>query len=179
MFLESGKIGLRPLERDDLKQAQIWRNNAEVRESFREYRPLNLADQERWFDSLKDGRSIMFAIIFHGDEATPRFIGVCGLTYIDMHNRSAEISWYVGVKKYQGHDQEIIKMLLRYGFEELGLHRIFAECYAFAADRITILAQVGLQHEGIIRDVVYRHGVFHNSHMLSILEGEWRSQVAL
>lgn len=177
MFLYSGKIGLRSLEREDLKQAQLWRNDPEVRESFREYRPLSMADQERWFDSLKD-KSIMFAIMIH-DEAAPRFIGVCGLTYIDWHNRSAEMSWYVGVKKYQGHDQEIIQMLLKYGFDELGLHRIFAECYALAEDRRHQLMIAKFEQEGVLKEVVFRHGRYWASTMFAILEDAWRLQVGI
>lgn len=173
MFLESRNVGLRPIEREDLAQMRDWRNDPEVRESFREFRPLNMQNQEKWFESLKDGRNIMFAI-----EKKPKrygaFIGVCGLCYVDQHNRSAEISYYVGDKRWGGkYDKEIIRLLLKYGFEELGLHRIHSESYVFAADR-SIEDECGFKREGVRRDVVFRHGRFWNSVTFSILEDEWK-----
>jgi RimJ/RimL family protein N-acetyltransferase len=131
-----------------------------------------MQNQEKWFESLQDGRNIMFGI-----ETKPKryatFIGVCGLCYIDQHNRSAEISYYVGNKRYDlKYDKEIIKLLLKYGFEELGLHRIYAECYEFAQERMNEAEKCGFQREGLMRDVVFRHGKFWNSVMLSILEGK-------
>jgi len=127
-----------------------------------------MVNQEKWFNSLQDGRSIMFAAIAKG---TGEFIGVCGLCYIDHHNRSAEVSWYIGDGHFaeKGYDKEIISLLLRYGFDEIGLHRIFAECYEFAEDRLEQLKKRGFEEEGVLRDVVFRHGKFWNSVMLSIL----------
>jgi hypothetical protein len=167
--MELRHVRFRPLETEDLKQLRDWRNDPKVRESFREYRPLNMQNQEKWFASLQDGRDIMFMVVC--DKGDP--VGVGGLCYIDQHNRHAELSYYVGDKVYSGkYDVEIINALVKYGFEEVGLHRISAECYAFATDRLSVIEECGFKRDGVMRDVVFRHGKFWDSIMLSILEGE-------
>src|SRR5439155_17900390 len=51
-FLSDGVLNLRPVRRDDLAQLAEWRNAPEIRQRTREWKPLNDADQERWFQRI-------------------------------------------------------------------------------------------------------------------------------
>jgi RimJ/RimL family protein N-acetyltransferase len=167
MFLERNEIGLRPVEESDLPMLQAWRNNPGTREPFREYRPLNMINQKRWFDSLDD-RCIMFVIM------AGRPIGVCGLTSIDRHNRNAELSFYIGESVHEGQIHEVIELLLDYAFKEVGLHRVYAEQYEGLPNTGWSLERHGFEQEGILRDVVFKHGRFWNSVIMSMLEDTQR-----
>lgn len=175
MFIQKGRIGLRPIEEGDLDLLRDWRNDPKVREPFREFRPLNMVNQKRWFDSLDD-RTIMFAIWLNEPRPgwteywTPK--GVCGLTTIDWHNRSAELSAYIGDPIGESYLPQAIDLLIDYGFDELGLHRIHAERYIGLADPGHELELHGFKHEGIRRQVLWRHGQWWDSEIMSRLEGE-------
>ena len=63
-MLKGEKISLYAIEREDLQQLRDWRNNPEFRKHFREYRELNMHQQEIWFDEkvVKDNSTLMFSI---------------------------------------------------------------------------------------------------------------------
>ena len=49
-MISGRKIGLKAIEKTDLSLLLEWRNNEEYRKFFREYRELNLCNQEKWFE---------------------------------------------------------------------------------------------------------------------------------
>ena len=88
-MLKGEYVGLRSVEKNDLPILLEWRNQPEYRQFFREYRELNLENQNRWFDIkvMEDSSTIMFTII---DLQNGEILGACGLCYIDWINRNAD-----------------------------------------------------------------------------------------
>lgn len=168
-------IGLRAIERGDLGALLAWRNRPEFRRYFREVRELGPEQQTHWFDAtvLRDERTRMFAIVASG---TGRLIGACGLCYIDWVNRTADFSLYIG------HDGRYIdelyapaaaRTLLRHGFEELGLHRIWCEIYDFDDAKKRLLSGLGFTLDGRHRETHWSEGRWHDSLFFAILDREF------
>lgn len=170
MFLSTKKITLRPVEREDLTQLRDWRNSPEIRSRTREFKPLNMADQEKWFASYP-ANNIMFAI-----ESEGKLIGACGLTHIDWKNRSAELSWYVGDGNYRakGIGRHIIFLLAEYCFSELGLHRFWGEVYVVDNNLIPMYITLGFQCDGVIPETYWWDGQWYPSAFISILDNKWK-----
>ena len=171
-------VGLRAIERTDLPILLAWRNQPEFRRNFREYRELGTEQQEQWYRSsvLEDPRTRMFAIVSLAGQC---LIGACGLCYIDWVNRTADFSIYIG------HDGLYIdeclapdagRTLLRYGFEELGLHRIWCEIYAFDQAKARMLAGLGFTLDGRHRETHWAEGAWHDSLFYGILDREFRGR---
>ena len=132
-MLKGKYVGLRAIEASDLEQLLLWRNQPNYRRYFREYRELNHANQMNWFDSkvLKDKSTEMFSIV---DIDTGELLGACGLCYIDWVNRNADFSIYIGKNDVYIDDKyamDAAKIMMKYGFEELNLHRLWSEIYSF------------------------------------------------
>ena len=51
-MLEGKIVSFRSLEVEDLPKLRDWRNNKHVKRTTREYRLLNMFNQESWFESL-------------------------------------------------------------------------------------------------------------------------------
>jgi len=175
------KVVLRALEHEDLSKLRDWRNSPDIRLRTREYRLLNMPNQEEWFQSLleKPPENIMFGIMEIEKE---ELIGVCGLAHIDWVNRSAEISIYIGERKYRdkGLGSESIDLLLNYAFDTLNLHRIWAEVYVLpkgygVPGRLFLDCKFKL--DGTLRHTVFRLGKYHDSEFYSILKDEWERTV--
>ena len=70
---------------------------------------------------------------------TGHIIGGIGFHRVDLDNRNAELGYWLG-KKYWGHKitPEAVGLMLKFGFEELGLHRIYAKVFNenFASRRV-------------------------------------------
>lgn len=78
-------------------------------------------------------------------------IGVLSL-YINPKHHHAEIGYWMG-KAYwnQGFTTEACRQVLVLGFEEIQLHRIFAEIFRGNDSSIRVMQKVGMQYEGILR----------------------------
>ena len=129
-MIKGVKVGLRALEKEDLKLLKDWRNNVDFRKHFREVRELSEADQENWFISLQNSRQINFMFVIV-DVETNEAIGAAGLLYVNWVIRSADFSFYIGKNEIYVDDKEVsseaAKLLIDYGFNNLNLNKIWME----------------------------------------------------
>jgi len=171
----SGRItALRAIEAVDLPQLLAWRNRPELRRFFREFRELNNTQQEAWFDSKVNGdpQTRMFAIV---ELQSGRLLGACGLCYIDWINRTADFSIYIGAGNLYIDGQlapDAALTLIRYGFDELGLNRLWSEIYAFDTSKAAFFESLGFQLDGRHRQTHWTKGAWHDSLYFSLLASD-------
>jgi RimJ/RimL family protein N-acetyltransferase len=167
-------VGLRAIERADLPVLLAWRNQPEFRRYFREYRELSGEHQNRWFENvvMGDCSTRMFAI---EDLAAGRLLGACGLCYIDWVNRNADFSIYIGADGLyidELYALDAARVMARYGFDELGLHRLWAEIYDFDTSKSAFFERLGFSLEGRHRQTHWSEGRWHDSFYYSLLAHE-------
>jgi hypothetical protein len=98
------------------------------------------------------------------------------LAYIDWKNRNADFSLYIGIDELYIDCKYAIdagKIILAYGFNELNLHRIYAEVFDFDAPKRELLQTLHFVHEGTCRDKHWGEGRWHASEYYSILASEY------
>jgi len=167
-----GKIvGLRAVEKEDLSQLKEWRNKPEFRRYFREFRELNDEHQNNWFEKIVmgDNRTIMFSIV---ELETNRLLGACGLCYIDWVNRNADFSIYIGADDLyidEKYAPDAAKTMVKYAFEEVCLHRLWAEIYDFDELKSKFFDDIGFQLDGCHRQTHWAEGKWHDSLFYSML----------
>jgi UDP-4-amino-4,6-dideoxy-N-acetyl-beta-L-altrosamine N-acetyltransferase len=172
-LIEGELIRLRAVEKEDLKRFRDWRNDPDVKKFTREYRVLSMQNQMQWLDFLaRNKNTIMFAV----ETKKGKLIGCTGLTYIDWKNRGAEVSIYIGDKKYKGkgYGTDTLKTLMKYGFEGLNLHMLFGEIFEYNKANIRLFEKCGFKRDGVLRHRLYRDGKYWNSIFYSILKREWQ-----
>jgi RimJ/RimL family protein N-acetyltransferase len=176
VVLEGKYVKLRALEKEDLSKLRQWRNSKFVRKTTREFRLLNMINQENWFESIhlnNPPKEIMFGVINKKGE----LIGVTGLTYIDWKNRHAEISIYLNKEKWQetkeAHD--IITVITEYGFGELNMHRLWAEIFSLATENIKLFERMKFVREGVLRQKLWRDRKWWDSILYSKLSNEHKN----
>ena len=178
-MLSGQHVGLRAIEREDLAQLRDWRNDPAFRRHFREHRELSALDQEAWFERMNaDPRQLMFAIV---DRDAGRLVGASGLCFIDPVNRNCDLSIYIGADGAYVDERlapDAARTTLRYGFEELGLHRVWAEIYDFDEPKQELLAGLGFQLEGRHREHHFAEGGWHDSLFYGLLADEWSAAAA-
>lgn len=168
-------VGLMAIEEKDLDQLLEWRNNPNLRKYFREYRELSDANQKLWYSEkiTKDPNTIMFSIV---DLENNRLLGACGLCYIDWKNRNADFSLYIGIDELYidcKYAFDAGKAILEYGFNELNIHRIYAEVFDFDTPKRELLQTLHFVYEGTNRDKHWCEGRWHASEYYSILASEY------
>lgn len=177
-MLRGEHVGLRAIERHDLPQLLAWRNRPEFRRYFREYRELGMEQQEAWYQKqvLGDPATRMFSIVALDDG---RLLGACGLCYIDWVNRNADFSIYIGAEEAyidQVSAPDAARQLLNYGFDELNLHRVWAEIYSFDAVKTGFLNLLGFEQEGRHRQTHWSEGQWCDSLFFGLLSKDWAAR---
>ena len=112
-----------------------------------------------------------------GIEEKGKLLGVCGLTYIDWKNRHSELSIYLSKKNWQQSVQgkEVIELMLKYGFGEINLHRIYVEIFEIATENIRLFKKLKFKREAILREKLWRDNKWWNSQIYSILSSEYKN----
>jgi RimJ/RimL family protein N-acetyltransferase len=103
--------------------------------------------------------------------ANGRVIGTVGVTITRQSHREGELG-YVFSPDYwgQGYATEATVALLRFGFGELKLHRIFATCDPRNRASSRVLEKAGMRYEGHLRDHLIQRGAWRDSLLYAILE---------
>ena len=174
-MLKGKIVGLRAVERNDLFQLLEWRNQPEYRKYFREYRELNLDNQNKWFDSkvLGDEHTRMFSIVLL---ETGELIGACGLCYIDWPNRCADFSIYIGKDNLyidKNYAEDAAKVMMAYGFNELNLHRLWTEIYEIDDKKKIMFKELGFEHEATHISTHWTEGKWVNSLYYRYLDSDF------
>jgi RimJ/RimL family protein N-acetyltransferase len=148
-----------PIQKEHLSRIKKWRN--EQTRILRQNKVLTDKDQQEWFKNINKGQ-VLFAMLEYGE-----LIGYCGLTHLDQENKRAEITFLVATPRNKmrcfGNDFEnAINFLCSYGFNILGLHKIFAEVFEYRKNVIKLLEENGFKKEGVLKDHIIKKE--HHSH---------------
>lgn len=148
--LETERLTLRQAVRADLEAFQTW---AAVPDNvkYMSWGPNSSADTWNFLLDCEKQAEIRprlrydFVIVF---KESGRVIGSCGI-YLDGDRQTGEVGWILHRDFHsRGLGGEVSRALVKFGFEQLGLHRIFAYCYAENRASSRIMEKAGMRFEG-------------------------------
>ncbi|WP_022881419.1 GNAT family N-acetyltransferase [Gryllotalpicola ginsengisoli] len=174
-LLVGDRVRLRATREDDLPVLADWYNRPEwgVLQQVR-VQPLPQADvieQIRTWSGSKDGSGAGFSIEL---VATQQLIGHTSLWGARMPARAATFAIMLGPQfASQGYGPEAARLMVGYGFRELGLNRIGLSTWAYNSRAVRAYEKAGFVVEGRRRDVVFHDGAFHDEILMGILAEEF------
>lgn len=141
--LETKRLILRPLTTDDFEAVHSWAGNP-VNTRYMAWGP-NTGEQTREF--LKTAETgCDFAVVL---KETGSVIGSCGL-YPDAANDTGDLGWILHTDYWKrGYGTELGGELIRYGFEDLKLRRIYALCAAVNYGSYRVMERNGMRREAL------------------------------
>jgi RimJ/RimL family protein N-acetyltransferase len=118
-------------------------------------------------------------VIAQQDNDAPVPIGIIGFANVDMRNRSAEYWIYLGepTAQRQGIATRASVRMLEFGFDTIGLHRIYLSVLKTNASAIGLYEKLGFIREGISREQAFALGRFWLI-QYSLLDEEFRQRYA-
>jgi [ribosomal protein S5]-alanine N-acetyltransferase len=148
--LETARLILRPYREADIPELVPLIGAREVAATTLRIPHPYTEENARAFLALRqEPGKIWLATTLRGDG---RQIGGIGLRVDDQHQH-AELAYWLGVPYWgNGYATEGAREILRYGFEDLGLHRIFASHFEHNPASGRILVKLGMRYEGCQRD---------------------------
>ena len=108
------------------------------------------------------------------DRATGACVGEVVLNDWHEGNRSCSFRTIIGpAGRDRGLGTEAVRLIVGYGFEQLGLHRIALEVYAFNPRARHVYDRTGFVAEGVLRQALRYDGAWVDATVMSVLAPEW------
>jgi RimJ/RimL family protein N-acetyltransferase len=161
------RLRLVTLDRPHLARTREWANDPELMRLMDRKQPVTPVEHEAWFASLgRRSDCAYFAIEMLDDGA---HVGNVWLWDIDRRNRKAELRVVVGDMGARGRGlgSEAIDRLCRYGFDQVGLHRIYAYVLGINPSGRRAFERAGFTIEGTLRDDRWAVDRFIDSYLLA------------
>ena len=120
-------------------------------------------------DDLSSGSGLRLGIVVSDGDT---LCGGVGLR-IEPDHRRAELGYWIGVPYWgKGYATEAARAMVKYGFETLGLHRIFASHFANNSASARVLRKIGMRHEGSQRGHILKWGEFLDIEMYGMVASD-------
>lgn len=171
-MIRGEKIVLRALEPEDAELCHRWMNDPEVTTFMGMRFPVSLPQERKWVEQERDPMQDLVLVIQIADGEA---IGACSLHVEGRTAHCAGMGISLGEKKHwgQGYGTDAVLTLCGFGFAQMNLHRIFLHALAENARAIRCYEKCGFQHEGRLREAMFKHGQYRDLVVMAILEGEY------
>ena len=173
--LKTKQLVLRPFRRTDLPHVQRYA----VRPEFYRYLPIPVQTSatvavflEKLIDAQSDADgNLTFAIEPRG---IGHVVGAIRIAVRDATNRQGDVGFGLDAEFQRlGYMTEALKRVLRFGFEDLDLHRIWATADVKNQKSWELMERVGMIREGLLRQDKLIRGQWRDSYFYAILEDEF------
>ncbi|WP_433207380.1 GNAT family N-acetyltransferase [Dactylosporangium sp. CS-047395] len=110
-------------------------------------------------------------------EGEPRVVGQVVLRWASVLHRQGELGFTMSPAfQGRGYAREAAEAMLRLGFEELGLHRIYAACDTRNAASWGLLTRLGMRREAhFVEDEIFK-GEYGDQYIYAMLDREWKGR---
>lgn len=166
-------ITLRDLAITDLDTLVSWRNDPDVSRYLAD-RLKSPDEAEKWYNRLTANPGVWLKAILR-DEL---LVGYCTVEAIDKKNRKCELALVVGEKTAWGSGigRTVLEDMLRYAFDELNMHRVWAAVARGNERSKRLLRRAGFIQEGIMREPLIIAGEYIDLLCYSLLEDEYEKR---
>jgi len=169
------KIKLRALTVTDKHKTLEWNNQDDIKQLYAGHPfPVNMEMETDWYENIL--RSNIPTTVF-GIELIKekKLIGITILKNITLIHRKAEFAIFIGDKDERGKGYSTLAMMktLDFGFNQLGLNRIYLNVLKNNKSAIKLYEKIGLSKEGEIRKSIFKDGQFYDECIMSILNKEY------
>ena len=178
--MESERLILRPMRVSDADDMYAYARREDVTTYLLWLPHPSIAYTREYLTYIEEryllGEFYDWAVI---EKASGKMIGTCGFTSIDAPHNVGEIGYVLNPDYHgQGFGTEAASRVLRFGFEELGLHRIEAKFMQGNESSLHVMEKLGMRNEGYRRDGLLVKGSYRTIGVCAILEHEWKAKNA-
>jgi len=159
MIIKTKHFTLRPYRKSDLESiARHINDRAISRNTLSIPYPYSLKDAKEWYRKMRNAARRKKRDRFDfGIDIGGEIVGGIGIFEISGHK--AEIGYWLSRKHWgKGIMTNVVRELTKYGFDQLGLRRIYACVFPHNKASMRVLEKAGYKFEGILRKNVKLRG---------------------
>ena len=128
---------------------------------------------QRYARDARDDEGYAFLIFRQSDNA---LVGGVNMSNVTRGIRlSCSLGYWIG-EKYtrQGHMNDAVRVILRFAFDQLRLHRVEAGCIPTNTASRDLLRKVGFNEEGYARKYLSINGAWHDHLLFAMVSDDFR-----
>lgn len=158
----NGNVLIRNFTENDLPKLVEYADNKHVSQNLRDAfpSPYTLKDAREFYEIIKDENPKMtFAIEFDGE-----YVGNIGLVIgKDVYRNSAELGFFIGEPFWnKGIVTKAVSLITDYGFNSLGIVRIFSSVFEFNHASQRVLEKCGFEKEAVLKKSITKNGIIYD-----------------
>lgn len=163
---------LRKLEEKDIPDMLEWMHDTRVNEKFR-FDFANMTE-EKVHDFVQNSfteKNQNFAFVGEDD----RYLGTISLKNISFVDKNAEYAVVTGVQAQgTGAAYQATMDILKYAFEELGLHRVYLNVLVENQRANAFYKKCGFSYEGVFKEHLFIRGEYKDLNWYGITKEQYR-----
>ena len=170
MLLQDDIIALHPFEENDSQQYRQWVNQEKFGRLLGRSLPVTESQHTKWYESIvNSSNSVVFAV---KTKSEGKYLGNVWLHNIHWVNRNAELRILLGAEDCQGkgYGTGACKLLLKFAFEKLGLHKVYLYVSAINPRASKAFENAGFQVEGVLSDEFFVDGNYIDVKRMAAIE---------
>jgi len=164
-----------PALREAMADPDLLRLTGSIHDEAEAFQPVSPEEEQfrlDWFNSRNDTDDRLDLAIV--DKSSGDCVGEAVLNQWDPGNQSCNFRIQIGpAGQNRGLGTEATKLIVGYGFEQFGLHRISLEVYAFNPRARRAYEKAGFRVEGVLRESLRYGDQWIDATVMSILASEW------
>ncbi|WP_027632086.1 GNAT family N-acetyltransferase [Clostridium hydrogeniformans] len=172
---ETNRLVLREFIKEDLEDVHKYSSDTEV-VKFLTWGPNTEEQTEKFLHNVisckeeEQRKDYDIAVILKEEGA---LIGACKIHIDSFHNKEASIS-YCYKKEFWGKNYaaEAGKAMVKFAFNELGMHRVYATCDPDNIKSARVLEKIGMKREGFLRENKLVKNQWKDSLLYSIISSD-------
>jgi RimJ/RimL family protein N-acetyltransferase len=128
-----------------------------------------------WLEKQQEGDSFEGVNFMIRTLDEDKAIGFVELDGISFHNGNSWVGIGIGEREYwdKGLGTEVMQIIARYAFDELGLHRLSLNVFGYNSRAIRVYEKAGYKIEGRVAEAVHRGGKRWDIIFMGLLREDW------
>lgn len=174
-ILQTERLVLRRLTHDDAEAMIAIFGSPEVLRFLNED-PVDTVEKAvgmiDWLNGhYDDQHAVQWGITLQGDD---HVVGTCGFYRWDRSDRHVDIGYHIVPSLWgRGYATEAARAVVGWCFQNLGVHRIQADCTEGHTASERVMIKCGFKLEGTWRESCWEHGRFVNIRQYGLLQPEF------
>lgn len=168
---------IRPVGEGDLPLLAEHRNSQLTWNGLTDIFPKWPHQQKKWLDSMGDTNMYFMVESVNPEIDYDVYLGPIGLvriTDVDNTNQTACVGLDVlETHRGRGHAAKIMRLIQKYCFKYLNMHHLWLLVFDDNIPAIRTYRKTGFRLEGVLREHLYRDGLWHDYLYMGILKEEW------
>ncbi len=164
-------IELQKINPEDLEMIRLWRNSPDVSMYMYDDSEITPEQQTDWYRRISSDKSCYYWMIYCDKVA----VGLAYITDINFLFSSCYWGYYIGdpSKRYGGIGAIVEYKIIEYTFNNLELHKLRCEVFAFNLALIQMHEMFGFRREAYYRQHIKKNNKYEDVVGLAILKSEW------